>query len=342
MQMELDDEERKDSYLQKARKSKEIYGNTIDAKMAELVMTKEELKRARDSVTQSWLDSKPLIDELETLKAALASAKNRFSMSNVVISELVLELETTSKSVRSKREDELNARKTIDETSKVLDQTREELESLKLVTDEERRERSKLKQVQQLRNQTLRMLQLTVRAARIESEAFGESDAEALRQIKNLETDSSTVQLTHEEYYALTRRANEETSLANWRISVSLEQKQAAEVSNKFALSRLKDLHSGRISRKRRTKMVKKFGDGHTIRDAEEDLDIRVEGQGSNRGMAFPKARAKLVAESSKGDPPQMRRSMSKKNQKFLKERKPSIFHLLKRCLVLKVTRLCR
>ncbi|TXG59480.1 hypothetical protein EZV62_014053 [Acer yangbiense] len=340
MQMELEDEERKDSFLQKERKSKEIYGNTIDAKMAELVMTKEELKRARDSVTQSWLDSKPLIDELETLKAALASAKNRFSMSNVVISELELELETTGKSIRSKREDEHKARKTTEETSQILDQTREELESLKLVTDEKRRERSKLKQVQRLRKQTLQTLLLTVRAARIESEAFGESDAEALRQIKNLETDSSTVQLTHEEYYALTRRANEETSLANWRISVSLEQKQAAEASNKFALSRLKDLHSGRISR--RTKMVKKFGDGHTIRDAEEDLDIRVEAEGSNRGMAFPKARAKLVAESSKGDPAQMRRSMNKKNQKLLKERKPSIFHLLKRCLLRKVTRLFR
>ncbi|TXG59504.1 hypothetical protein EZV62_014077 [Acer yangbiense] len=309
MQMELEDEERKDSFLQKERKSKEIYGNTIDAKMAELVMTKEELKRARDSVTQSWLDSKPLIDELETLKAALASAKNRFSMSNVVISELELELETTGKSIRSKREDEHKARKTTEETSQILDQH-------------------------------AKSWRASIRAARIESEAFGESDAEALRQIKNLETDSSTVQLTHEEYYALTRRANEETSLANWRISVSLEQKQAAEASNKFALSRLKDLHSGRISR--RTKMVKKFGDGHTIRDAEEDLDIRVEAEGSNRGMAFPKARAKLVAESSKGDPAQMRRSMNKKNQKLLKERKPSIFHLLKRCLLRKVTRLFR
>ncbi|KAK3222666.1 hypothetical protein Dsin_009691 [Dipteronia sinensis] len=200
MQMELDDEERKDSYLQKARKSKEIYGNTIDAKMAELVMIKEELKRARDSVTQSCLDSKPLIDELETLKAALASAKNRFSMSNVVISELELELETTSKSIRSKKEEEHKARRTVGEASQALDQTRVELESLKLVMEEELRARSKHKQVQRLRKQTLRMLQLTVRAARIESEAFGESDAEALRQIKNLETDSSTVQLTHEEY----------------------------------------------------------------------------------------------------------------------------------------------
>ncbi|KAH7566536.1 hypothetical protein ACOSP7_023076 [Xanthoceras sorbifolium] len=337
--MELDEA----SYLQKARKSEEICGNTLEARMAQLVMTKEELKTARDCATQSWLDSKPLIDELETLKAALASAKNCSSMSNIVISDLESELETTSKSIRSKKEEELKARRMIDQISRDLDQTREELESLKLVTDEERRARSKLKQVQRLRKQTLRTLQLKARAVRIESEAFRASAAEALRHIKNLEMDSSTVQLTHQEYYALTRRANEETSLADWRISVSMEQKHAAEASNSFALSRLKDLQSGKVSRRRRTTVVKKFGDGHTIRDAEEeqDLDDRVEAQ-VNRGMAFPKARAKLIAESGKEDPPQMRSSISKNNQNLIKKRKPSIFHLLKRCIVRKLKRLFR
>ncbi|KAJ0096666.1 hypothetical protein Patl1_28754 [Pistacia atlantica] len=300
---------------------------------------KEELKRAKDSATQSWLDSRPLIDELERLKSGLATAKNRYSLSNTVVSELQSELETSVKSIRAKKEEELNATRMINELSQTLDETREELETLKLAADEELRARSKLKQVSRLRRQTLRTSQLTLRAARIESEAFRASAAEALRYIKISEIDGTTVHLTHEEYHALTRKAEEETSLADWRISVSIEQKHAAEVSRNFALSRLKESYSVNRSKRRRME-GKQFEEGSRGREAEEqDLNIKVEAQ-ENRGFAIPKARARLIAESSRRNPQPMRRAKSNINKKLIKKRKTSIFHQIKSFLVRSIARL--
>lgn len=194
------------------------------AKMAELMKIKKELKRAKDSATQSWLDSRPLIDELDRLKSGLASAKNQSTMSKIAISEIESQLESTNASIKSKKEEEIKATKMINEISQALDQTHEKLERLKQDIDEERQPRLKLKQVLQVRNQTLWTLQLMLRAAQLESEAFRTSEAEALHLINRSEEDNTIVQLNHEDYNALTRRAKEETSLADWRVSVSMEQ----------------------------------------------------------------------------------------------------------------------
>lgn len=311
--------------------------------MEELVKTKEELKRAKETATQSWLDSKPLIDELERLKSGLATAKNRSSMSNIMVTELQSELETTAKSIRAKTEEELKATKMINELSQTLDETREELESLKMVADEERRARSKLKQVLRLTRQTLRTSQLTLRAARIGSEAFKASADEALGYIKISEIDSAAVHLTHEEHHALTRKAKEETSLADWRISVSLEQKHAAEVSRNFALSRLKESYSLSRSKRRRTE-GKLVEEGNRGKEAEEQelntkLKVEVEAQ-ENRGFAIPKARARLIAESSRTNPQVIRRQKSDNNKKLIKKRKSSIWHQIKSFLVRSLARI--
>ncbi|KAJ4714936.1 Protein WEAK CHLOROPLAST MOVEMENT UNDER BLUE LIGHT 1 like [Melia azedarach] len=338
--MESDEEERQEGYLQRSRESKENFGSSLEGKMEELAKTKEELKRAKDSAMQSWLDSKPLIDELERLKAGLATAKNRYSMSNIVVSELESEFETIAKSIMSKKEEEVKAASVINELSKALDEKREELETLKLATDEERRARLKLKQVLRLKKQTLRMSQLTLRAARIESEAFGASAAEALRHIKISEVDTTIVQLTHEEYHALKRRAKEEASLADWRISVSMEQKQAAETSRNFALSRLKQSYSDNRLKRRRLREEKTIERRETAARemAEEDLNIKVEAQ--ENISAIPKARPKVVDESSKRNPLQHRRSRSIHDKRLVKKKKTSIFHQIKSFIVRSFTRL--
>lgn len=315
-------------------------GDESEAKMEELVKTKEELEVAKERATQSWLDSKPLIDELETLRASLASARNRASMSNVIISELETELETTSKLIRLKKENELKSRGDVDEINRELDRIREELDNLKMVNDAERRARSKLRQVLRLRKQTLRTLQLTIRAARIESEAFGVSAGVAFEHIRNLEIDNLTVQLTPEEYHASKRRANEETSLADWRISVSLEQKKAAEGNCKLALSRLKDLQSGKVTRRRRMKEENRF-DGDAIREVEDERGLEPAG---DRKSPFPKARMRVMSEANRResrDPKQAKRSMSNNNNhKMMKRSKPSIFQAFKKCFVMKLRQL--
>ena len=62
----------------------------------------------------------------------------------------------------------------------------------------------------------------------------------------NIPTDITTVQLTQEDYYELTRRAKEETSLADWQVSVSTKQRLVVETSQDAALRRLEELHTNK------------------------------------------------------------------------------------------------
>ncbi|KAA8531734.1 hypothetical protein F0562_006549 [Nyssa sinensis] len=299
---------RTNSYLQKAR---ETGSNTSAVKITELQKTKEELKRAKDDAMQSWLDSRPLIDELEKLQSSFESAKKRSTMSTSVISELESQLETTNMSIRTKKEEELKDRTMINEITQALDQEREEMEQLKQETEEERGARSKLKQDLRLRRQKLRTLQLMLRAVRLESQALSASAEEALLNINRSEKDNITVQLTQEEYYALTRRAKEESSLADWRVSVSAEQRVVAKASRDSAWRRLEEEYSDNKLRKRKMK-DEIPQDGNTMIEAEEqDSRTRVGAQVNNRPTVFPKARAKLIAESSQVNTrPQSRRSI--------------------------------
>ncbi|KAK4584534.1 hypothetical protein RGQ29_022307 [Quercus rubra] len=300
--------------------------------MAELTKTKEELKRAKDNTMQSWLDSKPLIDELERMKSNLESAKNESTTSNIVISELDSHLGSTNTSIRTKKEEEHKATKMINEISQALDRTREKIKRLKLDMEEEQQARLKLKQVLSVKKQTLQTLQLMLQATQLESEALGASAAEALHYIECSEKDDTIVPLSQEDYYALKRRAEEETTLADWHISVSMAQKLAAEASQNLALTRMKDFNSHSKLQRRGLNKEKKIRDGFTKRKAEEQVpSIKV-------GAS---ARAKIT-KSDQGKPPQQfGRSRSKNrfnNRKSIKKKKLSILHKIKG-FVRKITR---
>ncbi|KAK6237606.1 hypothetical protein QUC31_003075 [Theobroma cacao] len=323
--MESFDNERTENYLGQEGESDKGSSNTLVAKVAELRKIKEKLKRAKDKATESWLHSKPLIDELEMLKSDLATAQNQCTISDHVILELESQLETIIIDIRSKREGELKATKMINEVNQALEHVREELEQLKADKDEEHRARSKLKQTLRLRRQTLRTLQPTLRAVRIESEAFGASAAEALRYINHPESDSSPVQLTQEDYYALKRRAKEETTLADWRVSVAVEQKVTAEAGKNSALKRLKETHPDKRLR-RRTAEDKKVIDEETKQEEAGHQDLTKQGVDKvlNRGFAFPKAQAKAIAEYKQGKPQQISKSKSRKNKESKMKKKKS------------------
>ncbi|KAK9012965.1 hypothetical protein V6N11_040993 [Hibiscus sabdariffa] len=316
--------------MDKPRDSNTGNHDTLESKITELQKTKEELKRAKNNATDSWLDSKPLIDELERLKSELTIAQNQNSISNNMILELESQLETIVKDIRAKREEELRAVKTVNEMNRLLEQTREELEQLKADKDEERRTRSKLKNTLRLRRQTLRTLQLTLRAVRIEAEAFGASAAKAVQYIDHPESDNSPVELTQEDYYALKRRAKEETSLANWRVSVAMEQKANAEVARNSALKRLKETCPDKKSRR-----IK--GEGKKV-----EVEMRQEEAGDlvltkldadevpNEDLALPKARAKEIYRK----PQSMSKSKSRRNTVLKVKKKISILARLKNCFV--------
>ncbi|KAK8517554.1 hypothetical protein V6N13_127723 [Hibiscus sabdariffa] len=291
------------NHLDKPRDSDEGSDDTLEAKIAELRKTKEQLKRAKDDATDSWLDSKPLIDELERLKSELIITQNQNSVSNNMISELESKLETIVKDIRAKREEELRAVKTVNEMNRVLEQTRKELEQLKADKDDEHRTRSKLKNTLRLRRQTLRTLQFTLRAVRIESEAFRESATKAIQYIDHPESDHSPVELTQEDYYALKRRAKEETSLATWRVSVAMEQRATAEAAQISALKRLKETRPDKKSQRinGNGKMVE-VDETEQEEAGDQDLTKLDVDEVPNKDFELPKARAKEINRVSKGN----------------------------------------
>ncbi|KAJ7952936.1 Protein WEAK CHLOROPLAST MOVEMENT UNDER BLUE LIGHT 1 like [Quillaja saponaria] len=304
----------------------------MDAKLAELFQIKQKLKIAKETATQSWLDSKPLIDELETQKSNFAIAQNRVAMSNVVISDLESQLKTTNKCIKSKMEEKHEAAKMIDEINQNLGHTRDEMERLKLDISEERRAKPKRRQALRLRRQTLQTLQLTLRAVQIESEALRESEAKAIYHINCSKCDTGIVQLSHEDYYALTRKAEDENSLAVWRVAMATEQKLEAEGKRDLALSRLKKKSYSKRSQRRGNR---------------RSVSTKIESPIENRGAAFPKARANLSAKSDRKESPpttttQFRGSRSNHPKIMKKKKKASILRQIRRFFVHKIGRFFR
>ncbi|CAL1380576.1 unnamed protein product [Linum trigynum] len=331
--------------------------------MKELIKTKAELDRAKDEATQSWLDSKPLIDELEKVQSKVDAAKNRGSGARAAISELKSEMEAIHRRVRSEMEGEVKAMNATNELTLAVDQTCKDLEAIKMEADEQRRERMKLKKVLRVRRQSLHALQLKLRAVRIEAEAFASSAEDAAAVIALSTTaEYGTVELTAEEYDELIRRAHEETELCRWRVSVSVEQKLAAEASRNIALAKLKQAYSnssnfnkanGRKSGRRAAAWEDEKEEDAIVED-EEDLAAaaredmaEVEEAAAARDssgrvggwIVIPKGRARapaMAAESNRRRlprPPAARRSSSQGSngrKRMVKKRsKPSIFEKL-------------
>ncbi|CAI0402546.1 unnamed protein product, partial [Linum tenue] len=154
--------------------------------------------RAFEDVVAAIEDSK--IDELEKVQSELDAAKNRGSTARAAISKLQSVLEATQRRVRSKVKGKVKVMKATNELTLVVDQRCKNLEAIKMEADEQLRKRMKMKQVLRVRRQSLHSLQLTLRAMRIEAEAFATSAEDAAAVISmSMEVEYETVELTAEE-----------------------------------------------------------------------------------------------------------------------------------------------
>lgn len=305
----------------------------LTVKIAELEKMKEDLRQAKDDAMQSWLDSRPLIDELEKMQAELASAKDRVFKANITISELQAQLGTTDMCIKSTKEEERKFRMMINDKNQALHKAQEEMEQLKMKMDQKRRRRSKLKLVLRLKRQTLQTLELTYEALQLEAEAFAISAAQALNYINNSETANIMVQLTQEEYDFLKRKAKEQTSLAEWRISVSEEEKLAAEHSRDLAFRRLQNIYPHNISSQRnmteqtiRNEKSKKKTGEHAIRVGHQTNQRR-----------FSKAQTNSPTRVNKRNIQQQFRNNNYSN--LVKKKKSSIFVRIRTFLVRKLSK---
>ncbi|KAK4393330.1 hypothetical protein Sango_1803800 [Sesamum angolense] len=320
------------SHALKMRGSGDDSSDLLTAKRTELEKMKEDLRQAKDDAMQSWLDSRPLIDELEKMQAELARANDRLFKANITISELQAQLGTTDMCIKSTKEEEQKFRMMVNDKNQALHKAQEEMERLKMKMDQKRRRRSKLKLVLRLKRQTLQTLKLTYEALQLEAEAFGISAAQALNYINNSETANIMVQLTKEEYDFLKGEAKEQTSLAEWRISVSEEEKLAAENSRDLAFRRLQSIYPRNISSQRnmteqtiRNEKSKKKTGEHATRVGHQTNQRR-----------FSKAQTNSPTRVNKGNTEQQLRN----NRSYLvKKKKLSIFVRIRTFLVRKLSK---
>lgn len=219
----------------------------------------------------------------------------------------------------------------IQRNSRKIDQQREELEKIKSETDEEQRERFRLKQELLLKKQSLQAIELTLRATQIESEAFGASSANAIQHISQSNADNSTINLTQAEYDALRKEAHEQTSIAVWRVAVAMEERMLAEKSRKHTQRRFQ-------AQKRDIKLTK-TNDDITVKDssaqASDDSRVKVGRHAKSRPNNFPLARAKLMAKNQKNSK-QFDKSKGI-NKRTVQRKRPSLFARIRDFLVRKI-----
>lgn len=307
----------------------------LRAETAELEKMEDVLKQAKDEAMQSWLDSRPIIDELEKVQAELQSAKARVSKANNTISELQAQLGTTDMCIKSTKEEEQKFLMMIDDKNQALHKAQDEMEQLKLKIDQKRRRRSKLRPVLRLKRQTLQTLQLTCAAIQLESEAFATSAAQALRHIiDNSEAADIMVQLTQEEYDYLKREASKQTSLAERRISVSAEEKVAAEKSRDLAFRRLQNLYPRTISSQRNT-MEQTIHKETTMKKKGGPANTRVRTESSHRH--FSRTQVKSPTGVNKRSPKQQYKNNN--NNYLVKKNKSSFFVRIKKFFVRKISK---
>ncbi|KAH6812665.1 hypothetical protein C2S51_021683 [Perilla frutescens var. frutescens] len=297
----------------------------LHAKTAELEKMKEELRLAKEDAMQSWLDSRPLIDEFEQMQVKLENTKARVFKGSATIAELQAQLGTTDACIKSAKDEEQNLRMKINDENQNVHKMQEDMEQLKTKMDQKRRRRSKLKLVWRLKRQTLQTLELTSEAVKLESEAFKASTDQALYYINNSEVDNvMMIQLTQEEYEYLKKEANEQISLAEWRISVSAEEKLAAENSRDLAFQRLQSLDPN--NRVRHSNMTGQTVQEETVKN--EQAYTRAGSTTKHRQVS--KGRGKSPTGVSKKN----QQWQSNNNNSFRVRKKESIFFRIKTFIV--------
>ncbi|XP_068641236.1 protein WEAK CHLOROPLAST MOVEMENT UNDER BLUE LIGHT 1-like [Aristolochia californica] len=297
----------------------------LKAALFELAQTKKAVEQAREAAVRSWLDSKPLFDELDKIQSDLSKAKSRVSMATITISTIESQLEATKTSLDTKQEEERDERRRIEEIRRSLDQTRGDMAKLKVEVTDERLARTKLKQEYRFKRQSLKALQLMHRAARMESDAYRASVGAALSYIKHSKMENPTVELSSEEYYELIRKANEETTLADWRVSVSMEQRQTAEKQQQEALRRLNEVQAPNKRQKKSSEIV------------EEQDYIRNQQQlrpSTSQQNHPPQAKDTEKFISGHEVPQRMRVSKSSSRNKKVTKKKPSVLHHIRSFLL--------